>query len=233
MTQDTEVDDAEVIRRARSDPAAFSALYDRHAPALHRYVTRRLGDSLADDIVAETFLDAFRRLARYDTAHRDARPWLYGIAANLIGKHRRTEIRAYRALARTGLDAVAESYADRVAARVSAGAAHRGLAAALATLSPQDREVLLMIAWADLSYEEVARALDVPVGTVRSRLHRARKKTRAALGGIDPSALHDPAPSATPDLIRPATPDAAPSATPDTAPSGIHDTDEEEPGRGR
>ncbi|TDD12523.1 RNA polymerase sigma factor [Nonomuraea deserti] len=188
---DIQADDAEVIERARSDPGAFSTLFDRHAAALHRYVARRLGDSLADDVVAETFLTAFRRLGRYDTAHRDARPWLYGIAANLIGKHRRTEVRAYLALARTGVDEVAESYADRVEARVSAGAAHRDLANALATLSPQDREVLLMIAWADLSYEEVARALGIPVGTVRSRLHRARRKTRAALGGVDPSAVDE------------------------------------------
>ncbi|GAA2818126.1 RNA polymerase sigma factor [Nonomuraea rubra] len=188
---ETEADDAEVIRRARSDPAAFSALFDRHAPALHRYVVRRLGDELADDVVAETFLAAFRRLGHYDTAHRDARPWLYGIAANLIGKHRRAEIRAYRALARTGVDDVAESYADRVESRVAAGAAQRELAAALARLSPEDREVLLMIAWADLSYEETATALGIPVGTVRSRLHRARKKTRAALGGADPTAVAD------------------------------------------
>lgn len=118
---DTDLDDAEVIRRARSDPGAFSALFDRHAPALHRYVTRRLGDSLADDVVAETFLAAFRRLGRYDTAYRDARPWLYGIAANLIGKHRRAELRAYQALTRSGTDEVAESYADRVEARVTAG----------------------------------------------------------------------------------------------------------------
>lgn len=185
------MDDAEVIERARRDPAAFSVLFDRHAPVLHRYVTRRLGDSLADDVVADTFLAAFRRLGRYDTAHRDARPWLYGIAANLIGKHRRAEIRAYRALARTGVDEVAESYADRVEARVSASAAHRELAGALAVLSPKDREVLLMIAWADLGYEEVARALGIPVGTVRSRLHRARRKTREALGGVDPSAMKE------------------------------------------
>ncbi|MER6949757.1 RNA polymerase sigma factor [Nonomuraea sp. NPDC000554] len=186
---DTEPDDAEVIDRARRDPAVFSVLFNRHAPALHRYVTRRLGDSLADDVVADTFLAAFRRLKRYDTAHRDARPWLYGIAANLIGTHRRAEVRAYQALARTGVDEVAESYADRVEARVSASAAHRELAGALAVLSPDDREVLLMVAWADLSYEEVARALGIPIGTVRSRLHRARRKTREALGGTDPSAV--------------------------------------------
>ncbi|MFI9596696.1 RNA polymerase sigma factor [Nonomuraea sp. NPDC052265] len=189
MTADVSLEDAELIQRSRRDPAAFAALFDRHAPALHRYVTRRLGDSLADDVVAETFLTAFRRRARYDLSYLDARPWLYGIAANLIGKHRRTEQRFYFALARTGVDEVAESYADRVEARVSASAAQGDLAGALAVLSPEDREVLLMIAWADLSYEEVARALGVPIGTIRSRLHRARKKTRAALGGVDPSAI--------------------------------------------
>ncbi|MGI5269613.1 RNA polymerase sigma factor [Nonomuraea sp. CA-218870] len=183
--------DAEVIEQSWRDPAAFSTLFDRHAPALHRYVTRRLGDSLADDLVAETFLAAFRRRDRYDVRHADARPWLYGMAANLIGKHRRTEIRSYQALARTGVDDVVESYADRVDARVSASATQRDLARALAELSPDERDVLLMTAWADLGYEEVAQALGIPVGTVRSRLHRARKKTRAALGGMDPTDIEE------------------------------------------
>ncbi|MEU4578071.1 RNA polymerase sigma factor [Nonomuraea sp. ATR24] len=185
--------DAEVIQRSRQEPAAFSTLFDRHAPALHRYVTRRLGDSLADDVVADTFLAAFRRRDRYDLSHADARPWLYGIAANLVGKHRRAEVRAYQALARTGVDEVAESYAERVESRVSASAAHRDLARALAALTPDERDVLLMIAWADLGYEEVAVALGIPVGTVRSRLHRARKKTRAALGGTDPTQIAEEA----------------------------------------
>ncbi|GIH94784.1 MULTISPECIES: RNA polymerase sigma factor [Planobispora] len=184
-------DDAEVIRRSLDEPDAFALLFDRHAPELHRYVTRRLGDSLADDIVSDTFLAAFRRRDRYDTTRPDARPWLYGIAANLIGKHRRTEVRSYRALARTGADEVAESYADRVEAEVTASAAQRELAGALASLSVGDRDVLLLVAWADLSYEEVADALDIPVGTVRSRLHRARKRTRAALGGVDPTAVEE------------------------------------------
>ncbi|NUT38530.1 MAG: RNA polymerase sigma factor [Thermoactinospora sp.] len=188
LTVDVSLADAELIRRSRRDPAHFAALFDRHAPALHRYVTRRLGEHLADDVVAETFLAAFRRRAKYDVAYPDARPWLYGIAANLIGRHRRTEVRFYLALARTGVDEVAESYADRVEARVTASAAQRDLAGALAVLSPEDREVLLLIAWADLSYEETAAALGIPVGTVRSRLHRARRKTREALGGVDPTA---------------------------------------------
>ncbi|MER5425262.1 RNA polymerase sigma factor [Streptosporangium roseum] len=183
----TDAHDAEVIRRSRQDPAAFSILFDRHAPALHRYVTRRLGDSLADDVVADTFLAAFERRDRYDLSRADARPWLYGIAANFIGKHRRREVRAYLALARTGVDEVRESYANRVEARVSASATRNRLAKALAGLTPSQREVLLMIAWGDLNYEEVAQALGIPVGTVRSRLHRARQKTRHALGGVDPT----------------------------------------------
>lgn len=90
-------DDAALIERSLRDAEAFAGLYDRHAAPLHRYVARRLGDGAADDIVAETFLDAFRRRHKYDPVRRDARPWLYGIAANLIGKHSRAEVRMLRA----------------------------------------------------------------------------------------------------------------------------------------
>ena len=180
-------DDATLIEQSWHEPDAFAELYDRHAAHIHRYVTRRLGDDVSDDVVAETFLAAFQRRRRYDLSRPDARPWLYGIAANLIGKHRRAEMRMLRAFARTGADPVAETYADQVDARVSAAAAQRELAAALAGLSAGDREVLLLIAWADLSYEEAAAALGIPVGTVRSRLHRARRTVREALGGQDPT----------------------------------------------
>jgi RNA polymerase sigma factor (sigma-70 family) len=182
-------DDAALIEQSWHEPEAFAELYDRHVRQIHRYVTRRLGDSAADDVVGETFLAAFRRRRRYDLGRADARPWLYGIAANLIGKHRRAEIRMLRALARTGADPVAESYADGADARVSAAAAKRDLAAGLASLAAGDREVLLLIAWADLTYDEVAVALGIPVGTVRSRLHRARRKVRDAFGGLDPTMI--------------------------------------------
>jgi RNA polymerase sigma-70 factor (ECF subfamily) len=99
-----------------------------------------------------------------------------------------------QAFARTGADPVAESYADRADARVSAAAVQRQLAAALADLPAGDRHVLLFIAWADLSYEEVAVALGIPAGTVRSRLHRARKKVREALGGQDPTMISEESP---------------------------------------
>lgn len=186
-----EMTDAAVIMQSRHEPEAFAVLYDRHAPAIQRYVARRLGDGMADDVVAECFLAAFRRRAAYRLDRIDARPWLYGIAANVIGKHRRAEVRLLYALARTGTDPVAENHADRVDSRVSAAAAQRQLAAALAALADGDREVLLLIAWADLSYDEVAQALAIPVGTVRSRLNRARRKTREALGGQDPTVLRE------------------------------------------
>ncbi len=177
--------DAAVISRSRCEPEAFALLYDRHAGTIHRYVSRRLGDALADDVVAECFLAAFGRRDHYDLSRTDARPWLYGIAARVIGKHRRSEVRLLRALARTGSDPAAEDHADRVDSRVTASAVHRQLAAVLAGLPDRDREVLLLIAWADLSYAEVAEALAIPVGTVRSRLSRARRRTRAALAGQD------------------------------------------------
>jgi RNA polymerase sigma-70 factor (ECF subfamily) len=188
-------DDAAIIEQSVGDPRAFALLYDRHAATLHRYVARRLGEGVADDIVADTFLSAFRKRAVFDpSAARDARPWLFGIAANLIGKHTRSEVRMLRAYARTGADPVLtppEAAADDAFSRVDSAAADRDLARALATLAKGDREVLLMIAWADLSYAEVAAALAIPVGTVRSRMNRARTRIRAALGGINPASLYE------------------------------------------
>ncbi len=191
MTASPGSDDASLIEQSRHEPEAFAGLYDRHSALIHRYVARRLGDQAADDIVAETFLAAFRQRSRYDLARPDARPWLYGIAANLIGKHRRSEVRMLRMLARTGVDQVLDSHADRSDARVSAAAASRPLAAALAGLTVGERDVLLLVAWADLTYEQVGEALGVPVGTVRSRLSRARKKVSEALGGVDPTVFHE------------------------------------------
>jgi RNA polymerase sigma-70 factor (ECF subfamily) len=183
--------DAALIEQSWHEPETFARLYDRHAGPIHRYVTRRLGDGVADDVVAETFLAAFRGRRRYDLSRGDARPWLYGIAANVIGKHRRDEVRMWRAFARTGTDPVTDGYVDLVNNRVAAAAVQRDLAAALADLPARDRDVLLLIAWADFTYEDVAVALEIPVGTVRSRLNRARKKVREALGGQDPTSLRE------------------------------------------
>jgi RNA polymerase sigma-70 factor (ECF subfamily) len=179
-------DDATLIARSRTEPEAFAAIFGRHATEIHRYAARRLGPAFAEDVVGETFLVAFRRRDRYDLSYRDARPWLFGIATNMIGRHRRAEVRFYRALARTGVDPVIESPADDVVARVAAVGQRRTIAAALAALSPEDRDTVLLVDWAELSYDQAASALRVPVGTVRSRLNRARRKVREALGGINP-----------------------------------------------
>lgn len=174
-------DDAAVIAQSLEQPEIFALLYDRHAPEIYRYIARRLGEGVAEDILAETFLIAFRRRGRYDPARASARPWLYGIAAKLIGGHRRSEVRALRAVARSGgapRDLVGESWSERSDERIAAQAP---LAGALGALSPGDRHVLLLVAWADLSYQEVSEALRIPLGTVRSRLNRARRKVRTAL----------------------------------------------------
>jgi RNA polymerase sigma factor (sigma-70 family) len=178
--------DSELIDRARREPEVFAAVYDRHAPAIHRYIARRLGPDLADDLMAETFLLAFRQRERYDLTRSDARPWLYGIATNLVRQHRRAEGRFWRALARSGVDPVVESPAERVSERVSAQGARRDIAAALVQLNQGQRDVLLLTAVGGLSPVEIGTALKVATGTVHSRLNRARRKMREVLGGIDP-----------------------------------------------
>lgn len=94
----------------------------------------------------------------------------------------------HRAFARTGLGPVPESPVEPADERVAAAAVRRRLAGALAALPARDRETLLLVAWAELTYEQVAEALDIPIGTVRSRLNRARRRMRRALGDTDPTA---------------------------------------------
>ncbi|TDB82248.1 RNA polymerase sigma factor [Micromonospora sp. KC721] len=178
----TEASDAEVIGRARRHPEAFAALFDRHYRKIYAYAARRLGAGLADDIAAETFLIAFDRRDGYDRTRADAGPWLYGIAANLIARHARAEVRHLRALARTGAIGVVEWDGDAVAGRLDAAAVRDRLAQALAALPAPEREVLLLVAWAGLSCQDAATAMDIPAGTARSRLHRARTQMRSALG---------------------------------------------------
>ncbi|MGW1729127.1 RNA polymerase sigma factor [Streptomyces sp. NPDC002306] len=178
--------DAAAIGQSLQQPEVFAHLYDRYAADIHRYVTRRLGSETADDVTSETFLVAFRTRKRFDASAASARPWLYGIAAKLISRQQRSEVRMLRAYARTGCDPVAESWAEHVDSRVVAQGMQQKLSGALAGLSAGDRHVLLLVAWAEFSYQEVADALEIPLGTVRSRLNRARRKIRTTLGA-DPA----------------------------------------------
>jgi RNA polymerase sigma factor (sigma-70 family) len=183
----TVADDAEIIERSWAEPEQFAMLFDRHAPVIHRYASRRVGPSAADDLVADTFLAAFRKRRQYDRSHSDARPWLYGIATNLVGQHRREELRQHRIRRAAVPDLDLPGHAERVAADETARAVRGLLAAALAALPDRDRDVLVLIAWEQLTYDETARALDIPVGTVRSRLSRARARLRDALAASGPS----------------------------------------------
>jgi RNA polymerase sigma factor (sigma-70 family) len=173
--------DAKVIEESWLDPECFAVVFDRHAPYIHRYLARRVGGQAADDLVAETFLAAFGKRRGYDLAFRDARPWLYGIATNLIGQHRREEARRYQIRLAARPEPDLPGHAERVAADVTAQSARALLATALTRLAAGDRDVLLLVAWEQLTYHEVARALGVPVGTVRSRLNRARTQIRDSL----------------------------------------------------
>ncbi|MGI5377373.1 RNA polymerase sigma factor [Streptomyces sp. CA-251387] len=187
--------DGSVIERSWETPDAFAVIFDRYADDIHRYIARRLGSDTADDLMAETFVIAFQRRRRYDLSHAHARPWLYGIATNLIGRHRREEARRLRALSRMAAlppgreDSGPE---EAVTERLGAWETHGTVAGALAELPARYRDVLLVVAWGELDYEEAARALGVPVGTVRSRLHRARTRLRRTLGGPErtPSTAH-------------------------------------------
>lgn len=178
--------DREIIAASTDDPGAFVEIFDRHYDTIHRFVARRVGPDQADDITATVFVEALAGRARFDQRAPSARPWLYGIATNLLRRHRRTEERRLRAYARHGLDDVAHD--DGVEGRADSAATQPAIARALARLAPRDRDALLLFAWADLSYDEIAIATGVPIGTVRSRLHRARQIMRRDLGAIAPDA---------------------------------------------
>jgi RNA polymerase sigma factor (sigma-70 family) len=171
-------DDGELIARSCSEPRAFVPVFERHFDAVYGYVRSLTGAEAAADLAAETFLEAFAARRRYDASRPDARPWLLGIATNLVRRHRRRSARWRRAPAPPP---VVEPEEEAVIARLDAGAARGELAAALSGLDAGQREVLLLYAWGDLSYEQIAEALALPPGTVRSRLSRARARLRELL----------------------------------------------------
>ena len=170
--------DAGAIEASFARPAAFAAVYDRHAGVLFRFLVRRVGRDTADELLGETFRIAFERRATFDTTRPDARPWLYGIATNLIARHRRAEMRRIRATARLVSVPSGDAVADRVAADVDARDIWPAVAEAIAELPDRERDALLLLVWEELSYDEIASALQIPVGTVRSRLNRARRRIR-------------------------------------------------------
>jgi RNA polymerase sigma-70 factor (ECF subfamily) len=175
VTDPDEPTDAELIARSLDDPRAFMPLVERHQRVLFGYLARRVGRDLAEDITSETFTRAFAQRSRFDLTRDDARPWLFGIATNLLRNNARSEVRQLRAYTRHGVEDRTHDDDAGTHARLDASAQSPQLAAALAALKPGDREALLMYAWNDMSYEDIAESLGIPVGTVRSRLNRARR----------------------------------------------------------
>jgi RNA polymerase sigma factor (sigma-70 family) len=178
-------DDATLIARSRRDPNLFAAIYDRYFADIHHYLAGRLGPDAADDLAAETFLAAFGARDRFDPVRGTARPWLFGIATNLVARHRRAEARRYRAMARADGPADVGDDENQMAERLTAQRLRRPLAVALAGLPAGERDALLLVAVGGLSYEEVAAALGIPPGTVGSRLNRARQRVRQALASTE------------------------------------------------
>jgi RNA polymerase sigma-70 factor (ECF subfamily) len=171
--------DAEVIGRSLGEPEAFGLIYDRHAATLLRFLGRRVGARAAEGLVGELFRIAFERRKVFDPARGSALPWLYGIGSNLLLKHRRGEARRLRASARMAADEAADTRAS--AAALDARLIFPRVADAIEALPDDEREALLLFAWEELSYQRLAEALDLPIGTVRSRLNRARVRLRELL----------------------------------------------------
>jgi RNA polymerase sigma-70 factor (ECF subfamily) len=163
------------------DPADLAGMFDRYARDLLRYCAQRVGTDLAEDAVAETFLVAYEQRDRFDPKRGALLPWLYGIATNVLRRHRRTELRHLRTLARSSGEAEDPQTEQRHVERLDAARQVARVSRALAALPRRQRDVLMLYAIAELEYAEIAAALSIPLGSVQSSLHRARTKIRAAL----------------------------------------------------
>ncbi len=171
-----------MVARATLSPEPIEGLFNAHFRSIYRFAACRVVRDAAVDVAAETFVQALRSAHRLDPA-RDARAWLFGIASNLIRHHCRAEERRMRAYAAVAGQSEARDTNDHPAESENPPKAR--LVEALMRLDARDREALLLFAWADLSYEEIATALDIPLGTVRSRIHRSRRALRESLGTHD------------------------------------------------
>ncbi|WP_156213366.1 RNA polymerase sigma factor [Lentzea aerocolonigenes] len=157
----------------------FAELFDEHAQPLHRYLARRVGVDVADDLVSETFLAAMRSAAAYDPARGGVVGWLYGIATNLLRAHAKREVRLLRTAERYGVDlGVAETLEHTVVTRIDARSHLRLIAGELARMPQADRDLLLLVSLAGLTVQDAAEALGLNPGTARSRLHRLRTKLK-------------------------------------------------------
>jgi len=172
------VDDHDAIRRSLTDPPAFAAVFDRHFGTIHRYLARRAGTQVADDLASEVFTVAFARRASYELERVSALPWLYGIASNLLRANHRADRRDLALLSRVWEPDRSPPFEEEVDTGIDARRRVRELQAPLAALTEDDVTTLLLYAWEELSYTEIAEVQGIPVGTVRSRLNRVRRRLR-------------------------------------------------------
>lgn len=172
--------DAELWDRAQGgDEHAFGALFDRYSRTVYNYCFRRTADwSAAEDLTSVVFLETWRRRAEVRLPSGNLLPWLYGVAANVMNNHRRSLRRHRAALTRLGALPEAPNDAETAAARQEAEHEMRAVLDSIKVLPRRDQEVLSLCVWEGLGYAEAAEALGIPVGTVRSRLARARERLR-------------------------------------------------------
>jgi RNA polymerase sigma-70 factor (ECF subfamily) len=174
--------DSEVIVSSWEEPGLFAEIFERHYSAVFGFVGAAVGVDPAGDITSEVFVRAFELRRRYKPEYRSARPWLLGIAANLISDHYRKQARQYRAYQRSaGRDQYMTEFEEEAAARSDARAASPLLIRAMETLRVEEVSVFSLFVLEDMSYRDIAEALGIPEGTVRSRLSRARSSLRNLL----------------------------------------------------
>jgi RNA polymerase sigma factor (sigma-70 family) len=171
--------DGEAIAASLSEPRAFGVIFERHFGGVLRYLRRRLDDRRAEEAAAQTFFIAFDQRRSFEPERADARPWLFGIATNIARRHRRGEVRELRAIAALGTETIVDN--DRSEERLDAERLRGPLARCLADLPAEEADVLYLLVWAELDQPEIAAALEIPLGTVKSRLSRARKRVQGAL----------------------------------------------------
>lgn len=188
MNREMELDDGVLWSRSRAgDAAAFGLLFERHAKAIYNYCFRRVGDwAVAEDLLSIVFLEVWRRRDK-DLPRDKVRPWLYGIATNVVRNRRRAERRFAAALRRFSEQQSDPGFSDLVDERLDDERRMHEALALISRLPRHEQDVFVLCTWSELSYEDVALALGVPAGTVRSRLSRARERLRSldAAGGRD------------------------------------------------
>ncbi|MEV6201519.1 RNA polymerase sigma factor [Streptomyces sp. NPDC051771] len=166
--------------RVRSgDRAAFAEIFDEHARVVYAHAVRTTGDwALAEDVMSLTFLEAWRLRDKLREEVRSVRAWLLGIATNVMRNTARSARRHREALSRLSLPEMSPDFADEVVGQMADAQRLAAAARALQRLKRTEREVFALVVWSDLGYAAAAEALGIPVGTVRSRLSRAREKLR-------------------------------------------------------